>query len=333
MLILGLNLTQDRTVRLTSLLPGAVLRAHEVETAPGGKPVNVARAALALGGRPTLVANCPGAEGARLAETLAATGLPVVVVPSTGELRTATIVLEASGRTTVINEPGPVVDRSEVAAFLAAYERLLLDLRPHVVVASGSLPPGAPVDLYADVARRAAACGATTVVDATGPVLSAAIQAGPGLVKPNLAEAEAVVRSLTGDVGPAADAEAESVDEQEPDVPERCVAAAEALVAAGAQAALVSGGRHGAALRGDRSSWWFNAPKVAAVNPIGAGDALVAGVVVALERGESLVEAVRHGIASATDSVRRARPAEVDAGAVASLLQAVAEATSAEVRS
>lgn len=333
MLVLGLNLTQDRTLRLAALVPGAVLRALEVETAPGGKPVNVARASLALGGRPTLVANCPGQHGARLAELLATTGLPVVAVPTMGELRSATIVLEATGRTTVINEPGPPFDQKDMTAFLVAYDQALVERRPGVVVAAGSLPPGAPVDLYADVVRRAAPGGATTVVDATGPVLSAALHAGPGLVKPNLAEAEAVVRSLSGAAGPPVAEETEPVDEPEREVPERCVAAAEALVKAGAQAALVSGGRHGAALHDGATSWWFRAPKVAAVNPIGAGDALVAGVVVALERGESLVEAVRHGIASATDSVRRERPAEVDAGAVATLLQAVAEATSSEVRS
>ncbi len=107
MLILGTNLTRDRIVRLATLVPGAVLRAVTVETVPGGKPVDVARAARTLGGRPTLVANCPGVEGARLADLLTEGGVAVVAVRTAGTLRTATIVLEDDRRTTVINEPGP----------------------------------------------------------------------------------------------------------------------------------------------------------------------------------------------------------------------------------
>jgi fructose-1-phosphate kinase PfkB-like protein len=108
LLILGTNLTQDRIVRLATLVPGAVLRAVSVDTVPGGKPVNVAR----------------------------------VAVRTAGTLRTATIVLEGDGRTTVINEPGPPLDDAGRTAFLDAYVDTLAGQRPQVVVASGSLPPG-----------------------------------------------------------------------------------------------------------------------------------------------------------------------------------------------
>ena len=323
MLILGTNLTQDRILRLPALVPGAVLRATAAESAPGGKPVNVARAARALGGRPTLVANCPGAEGARLAELLSVTGLDVVTVRTAGELRAATVVLEDDGRTTVINEPGPPLDDAGLTAFLAAYADALADQRPAVVVASGSLPPGAPADLYAEVVRLAAEQGAGAVVDAGGPVLAAALPAGPALVKPNLAEAESVLRPPAGGVSAAHAAVVEVVDESGHDVADRCAAAAAALVAAGARAALVSGGRAGAALYTVEGSWWFPSPRVPVVNPVGAGDALVAGVAVALERGDPLPAAVRFGVASAADSVRRPGPADVEQDAVAALLAEV----------
>lgn len=332
MLILGSNLTQDRIVRLPDLVPGAVLRAVDVQTAPGGKPVNVARAALALGARPTLVANCPGVTGAQLAQQLSALGLTVVAVPTPGELRAATIVLEAFGRTTVINEPGPPFDDAATQAFLAAYVESLADRRPAVVVASGSLPPGAPTGLYAEVVRLASARGASTVVDVGGPVLAVALAAGPALVKPNLAEAESVLRSLAGlGFDGSAGGGLEAVNESGPDVADRCVAAARALVGAGARAALVSGGRRGAALHAGGRSWWFAAPVVATVNPVGAGDALVAGVVVALERDDSLPESVRYGVAAAADSVCRSGPAAVEAHGVAALLDAVPDTTSAQV--
>ncbi len=327
MLVVGTNLTEDRILRLPRLEPGAVLRAREVVTAPGGKPVNVARAALALGGRPVLLANCPGHLGARLAEELAAAGLPVVPVRTHGELRAATLLLEDDGRTTVVNEPGPGFGEDAVAALLSAYVEALAEHRPAVVVASGSLPPGAPADFYARLVGIGRERGADTVVDAGGAVLAAALGAGPALVKPNLAEAEAVLRPGGG---PCA---VEAVDESGADVPGRCLAAAEALVASGAGAALVSGGRRGAALHTAAGSCWYSAPVVETVNAVGAGDALAAGVAVALERGEAMSSAVRYGVASGTDSVSRLGPAAVDAAAVAALVESVEMSSDDEVRS
>ena len=334
MLILGTNLTQDRIVRLATLVPGAVLRAVTVDTAPGGKPVNVARAARALGGRPTLVANCPGVEGARLADAADGGRARRHRGPDRRRAARATVVLEDDGRATVINEPGPPLDDAGRTAFLDAYVDALADQRPQVVVASGSLPPAAPADLYADVVRLAAEHGAVAVVDAGGPVLAAALRAGPALVKPNLAEAESVLRALAGPgSGPGVTDAVEEVDESGDDVAGRCAAAAEALVGAGARAALVSGGRSGAALHTGDRSWWFTAPLVPVVNPVGAGDAMVAGVAVALERGEPLPAAVRYAVATAADSVRRAGPAEVEPAAVAALLEAVPSPSGAEVTS
>ncbi len=136
------------------------------------------------------------------------------------------------------------------------------------MVASGSLPPGAPADLYAGVVRLAAEHGAVAVVDAGGPVLAAALRAGPALVKPNLAEAEWALRALAGrGSGPGVTDAIEEVDESGDDIAGRCAAAAEALVSAGARAALVSGGRSGAALHTGDGSWWFTAPLVTGGQP------------------------------------------------------------------
>ena len=81
--------------------------------------------------------------------------------------------------------------------------------------------------------------------------------------------------------------------------------------------------RSGAALHTRHGSSWFTAPQVHVVNPVGAGDAMVAGVAVVLERGEPLPAAVRYAVAAAADSVRRSGPAEVEPDAVAALLEAL----------
>lgn len=328
--MLGANLTLDRVVRLPGLVPGAVLRASSVDTALGGKPVNVARVALALGARVLLVANLPGVSGSAAAAQLEARGLVVLPVATGGELRVATIVLEAGGRTTVINEPGPVLDPPEAAALVEAFERAVAGERPQVVVLSGSLPPGAAEEMYSGGVRAAHRHGAIAVVDAGGRALASALAAGADLVKPNLAEAESLLRAGGTPAGSA-----ELVDDSSSDVDLRCRAAARSLVDAGARAALVSGGRHGAALRAGGRDWWFAAPSTALpeVHSVGAGDALVGGLVAGLERGHPLVEAVRLGMAAAAISTTRPGPGDVAAEAVEAMLDHVPGATIASVSS
>lgn len=327
LLVLGANLAVDRILRVPELAPGAVLRATLVRTAPGGKPVNVARAAASLGGSVLLVANLPGRTGADAGGLLESAGVRLVTVCTRGEMRVATIVLDADGRTTVINEAGPPLDVDDTSALLEAFEAALRREPPGVVIASGSLPPAAPQDLYAQAVGLAQQHGVAAVVDAGGTPLARAVSGGADLVKPNLSEAEALLR------GAATGHARELVDDRTADVPGRCLAAAGSLVACGARAALVSGGRHGAALRADNRSWWFGSPAVRTVNAVGAGDALAAGIGVALERGDALPEAVRFAVAAAAESVTHEGPAEVDAGAVQALLAAMAETGAAEVHS
>ena len=135
-----------------------------------------------------------------------------------------------------------------------------------------------------------ASAGVTALVDAAGPAVAAALAAAPDLVTPNLAEAEAALGHGDG---------AEPVDVP-PDARPRAEAAAAALCARGARAAVVTAAAAGAALAtGAGDTTWLPAPAVAVRNPIGAGDALLAGLAAALERGEPLDRAARAGMAAA----------------------------------
>jgi fructose-1-phosphate kinase PfkB-like protein len=106
MLIAGPNLTIDRTIRLTELRPGEVMRASAAESAAGGKGVNVVKFAALLGRPAELVAFLPeGRTGAVVEAWLAESGVALQAVPVPGQVRSAAIMLEDSGRTTVLNEP------------------------------------------------------------------------------------------------------------------------------------------------------------------------------------------------------------------------------------
>src|SRR3954447_18130460 len=100
MLIAGPNLTIDRTLTIAELRPGEVLRFEDAVITPGGKGVNVARTAQALGAPAVLVGLAPGHTGAAALRMLAEEGLSVAGIEVGGEIRSSAIVLERSGRVT-----------------------------------------------------------------------------------------------------------------------------------------------------------------------------------------------------------------------------------------
>jgi 1-phosphofructokinase family hexose kinase len=302
MLIAGPNLTIDRSSTLPELRPGEVLRVDGVQVTAGGKGLNVARAARALGHPAVLVGFVPGRVGEALAAMIAGEDVELVGVPIAGDLRSTAVLMEPGGRVTVINEPGPSLAEGDWEAF----ERALDAARAEhgVLACSGSVPPHSPPDAYARLVRLARGQGLRCVVDVAGPALEAALEAGPDLVTPNLGEAEGL---LEGRAGEAVEASA--------DARPRAAAAARGLVARGARAALVTAAGAGAALaeRGDAPGTapadaetrvtWLPAPAVTVRNPIGAGDALVGALAAALERGELLAAAARAGVAAGAASV------------------------------
>jgi 1-phosphofructokinase family hexose kinase len=303
-LVAGPNLTIDRTASLEELRPGAVLRFSRVVVTPGGKGLNVARAARCLGVDALLVGFVPGATGRAGAGLIEREGIALRGVECGGELRSTAIVMERGGRTTVFNEPGPRIGVEDWEAFEAAVAGSLPGRG--VLVCSGSVPPGSPDDAYGRLARLAAG---PCVVDAGGVTLARALEAAPAVVCPNVVEAEEVVGVGEGDAPP------------------RAVAAAAALVERGARAAVVTADAAGAAVAAGGERFWIPAPRIAAVrNPVGAGDVFACGLAAALERGEPVVAAARFGIAAAAASVEWPTAGQLDPLRAAELLRSVTPA-------
>jgi 1-phosphofructokinase family hexose kinase len=298
-LIAGPNLTLDRMLRIDELRPGEVLRFSEATIAPGGKGVNVVRVCRTLGFPAVLVALAPGRTGRAVVELLQDEGLELHAVATGGEARAASIVLERSGRATVLNEPGATIGGEDWRAFEGAVAERLSGHR--FLVCIGSTPPGSPPDAYGRLVRLARDRGVSSLVDASGESLARALEAGPDLVTPNLAEAEGIL----------AGAVAQPAAERSPEVKDRALEAAAAMVARGAGAAVVTAGA-GVAVGGRSERWWVDAPDVTVRNPIGAGDSLVGGLVGSLERGDDFRDALALGVAAGSASVETDLPGLID---------------------
>ena len=150
--------------------------------APGGKGLNVARGALALGADAVLVAFLPGHTGAAVGAMIAEAGIALRGIPCDGEVRSTAVILEPDGRSTVLNERGATIAAGDWARYEAEVTAALPAHR--VLVCSGSLPPGAPDDAYARLTAIAREQGAHGIVDASGPAIAAALAAEPTSSRP-----------------------------------------------------------------------------------------------------------------------------------------------------
>jgi 1-phosphofructokinase family hexose kinase len=303
LLVVTPNLCFDRTLRVERFTAGAVVRPYAVLVTAGGKGVNVCRALAALDRSPQLLGLVAEDDAATFRALADGEGLRLHAVPVAGRVRQATIILEDGGRASVLNEPGPLAGETEAEALTARAAELLG--AGDVLACSGSLPPGMPDDLYGRLAAAARAQGSVAVVDGARAALREALAFEPDLVTPNLHEAEAVVSGRSD--------ESSHDDGPLEEVRARAFAMATALRERGARRALVTAGAHGAAYVDAERQAWVESPTVAVANPIGAGDALVGGVVDALDRGQDWLDAARWGVCVASAAVEDPVAGHLDA--------------------
>ncbi|MGW2707602.1 1-phosphofructokinase [Streptomyces sp. NPDC001356] len=272
------NPSLDRTYEVQALKRGEVIRAETERMDPGGKGVNVSRAVAAAGRRTVAVLPLGGAPGALVAELLHAQGIEVAPVPVVGDTRSNIALAEADGVLTKINAPGPELSGSEQELLLDTVRSQSRDA--DWIACCGSLPRGLAPSWYADVVTRAHAGGARIALDTSGRALLEALRARPDVVKPNAEElAQAVGRPLTT-VGDA-------------------LKAAEEVRSMGARVVLASLGADGQLLVSDTGAWFGSARVSPVRSNVGAGDASLAGFLIAGGTGpDALASAVAHGAAA-----------------------------------
>ncbi|MGZ5195386.1 MAG: 1-phosphofructokinase family hexose kinase [Ramlibacter sp.] len=278
-LTVTLNPALDVWTSTARVEPTHKLRCAAAQMHPGGGGINVARVLQRLGSDCLAVFAAGGETGNVLRRMLAKEQVPGRCIPIAGETRESFTAHETStGRDFRFVLPGPELATGEWQAFLDFAQSCTPV--PRYIVASGSLPPGVPVDFYARLARIARTRGSRFVLDASGPALATALAEGVYLAKPSLGE----LRQLTG-----APLETEA----------QWRAAAEGLVGEGrAQIVALSLGEQGALLVSKEGALRAPAVPVNVSSTVGAGDSFLGGLVHALDRGEALKDALREAVAA-----------------------------------
>jgi 6-phosphofructokinase 2 len=258
-------------------------RAVQQRIDAGGGGINVARVLKELGAEACAIYLAGGATGLVLNELVAKLDVPAKCIDIAGGTRISfTVFEEISGLEYRFVNEGCTVVEAEWQSALSQLKECDADY----VVASGSLPPGVPIDFYARLADIVRSNGARVIIDTSGPALQAAISAGGiYLAKPSVGEFEMLTHRKFESPGELVDA-------------------ATSLVAAGSVENLaVTMGRDGALLATRSGTLRLRGPKVKPVSAVGAGDSFVAGMTFALSRRQSAEDAFMLGMAAGAAAV------------------------------
>jgi tagatose 6-phosphate kinase len=286
-----LNPAVDVTYRVsTAIVPGSSHRVTQVSERAGGKGINVARVLHQLDVPCRVLALVGGTSGDTIRSGLGATGIEADLVELDEPTRRTVTVVDPLDAT-VFNEPGPAVTAADWSTLISRF-RTMLD-RVHLVVLSGSLPPGVPTDGYRTLSELAQARGVPVIVDADGAPLESALAAKPYLIKPNLAE----LRTLVGSTLTSRD-----------DI----VAAGRRVQARGARNVVISCGPDGLIAITEDGSWRAVSAEVLTGNPTGAGDALVAALALGTAADHPWPQRLRDGVSLAASAVASPVAGEID---------------------
>lgn len=264
----------DVTYEVDELTLGEGHRPVSVHRNAGGKALNAARSASAMGAKVHATAVLAGHSGAFIAEQLQRHGVELHAIAGSTDTRSCiSIASKGTGILTEVYEHASNVTGGEWEQVRAAMEEILL-LKPSWVAASGSLPASLDPEALAQLVRECATLGVPFALDTHGAALAAAVQAKPALIKVNRAEA----RELLG-----------------------CAATRDAAELAGdihamsAGMVIVTDGTEGAAATDGKRHWHIPPPERLGGFPVGSGDAFLGGLLSALDFGLNFSEALARG--------------------------------------
>lgn len=281
---LTVNPALDIYTTTEKLEPEKKLRCSESTKDAGGGGVNVSRVLKRLGHDARTIYSRGGYTGEIFAQLLEKENIHQDPVAIKNDLRQNFAVSETStGKIFRFGFPGATLEEAEYEMILQKLENIE---GAKYLVASGSLPPGAPKDFYSRVAKVAKEQGLKLIMDTSGEALCEALREGAFLIKPNSDELQEILGKEASN--------REDLKKLLNEVLEKFPV----------EAIVLSQGAEGAFLATREGIKHFPAPKVDFVSSIGAGDSMVGGMVAMLCKGKSLEDAVLYGISCGSATIK-----------------------------
>lgn len=298
-----LNPALDKQYHVSEPVPNTILRASSIKLDYGGKGFNIARMLAVYGVECTALGFVGGHTGDVLSRGLTEIGIRTDFVRIQGETRTnISAISDTNDGYIKINEPGPTISADETKELLQKAKNLIQP--DDWWVLAGSIPRGVPVAIYAQLIRLINQGGAKAVLDSSGEAFRIGCTAKPFLIKPNLDELADIAEMNGSDI-------------------QNVRKAIEKIHQMGINNIILSAGKEQAICSDGTQQWIGIPPHIVEVNPIGAGDAMLASVVYRLSTNKTLLDAFQWGLAAGSAAANLAgtmMPAKAD---VESLLKKV----------
>ncbi len=270
----------DKSSTIASLIPEKKMKCTNPKFEAGGGGINVARVIAKFNGDVVAVFPSGGYTGKYFNHLLENEKVPFIAIDTKNETRENFVILEEStNKQFRFGMPSNELLETEWKTCLDAIENLK-DV--DYIIASGSLPPGVPMNVYAQLSKIAKKINAKFVVDTSGEALKEAVDEGVFLLKPNLEE----LGYLLG----IENLEIANIEE----------AAKELIHKNNCEIIVISLGSEGAMLVTKNETHTIKPPKVDVKSTVGAGDSMVAGLVYSLTKNNNLKEALMYGVACGT---------------------------------
>ncbi|HML18020.1 MAG TPA: 1-phosphofructokinase family hexose kinase [Bryobacteraceae bacterium] len=276
---LTINPAIDRTVSVDKLVFEDRAYIMNRSEAAGGRGVNASHVIHAFGGRTLALLASGGATGQRMEKLLAKLAFPFEVVRVHSDTRVNLTISDKQGLTVKLNEVGAPLTREEVAEIHRLVEARLGKVQWLMIC--GSIPPGVSSRFYCEVIEMAKQRGVKTLVDTEGDALLHSLEARPTVITPNQHEAERLLgRALL--------------------TRNQFLEAVDRIQAMGSESVILSLGSRGAIGSGPEGIFEALPPRVDALCPIGAGDAMAAAFTWGMEKKKSFADSLRWGVAAGT---------------------------------
>lgn len=287
-----LNCSLDTRYTAPGFAPGSIHSVEPPHITAGGKGLNLARVGALLGEDVMALGLVGGGDIDFFTRSMAEVGVKSSFTPVPNPTRRCLNIIDPQGqKPTEVLERGYPIGTEDFEEILSQVQEFGKDAR--VICASGSVPPGLPDDVYAQLGELARSLGKPFILDARGEHFRQGLTSRPFAVKPNFQELEqwAGVELRT---------EAEI----------NC--ALKRLNQLGIALAIVSLGQDGAIAACQEEIWRVTTPPVQVLNPVGSGDAFTAGLAASLVRNLSLEDSLRLATACGTANALHPGTGQID---------------------
>ena len=282
-LTLTINPAIDRIITADKLVfedRGYILDRSEVA---GGRGINASQVIHSFGGKTAAVLTAGGATGERMEKLLGELGFPFDVVRVRAESRANLTISDKQGLTVKLNERGAPLDAHELKEIKKRVEARLP--KTQWLMICGSIQPGVPPHFYCEIVEMAKSRGVKTLLDTDGEALHHALEAKPTVIMPNQHEAERLLSRAIITRG-------------------QSLEAVNVMQAMGPECVILSLGARGAIGSSPEGVFEAIPPRIEALCPIGAGDALGAAFAWSMEKKKTFAEALRWGVATGTAAAK-----------------------------